>query len=254
MYSLNEKHVVITGASRGIGAAIADSFDQLGAKLTLIGRSQEALAKKCSTLQSATAKCLDVTDETGVETAFAEITATSGQIDILINNAGAAESTPIHKMTSADWHHMINTNLNSSYFCTRQVVDNMRKNNWGRIINIASTAGLTGYSYVTAYCAAKHGVVGFTKALALELAQTGITVNTVCPGFTETDLLQDSIKKIMDKTGMSQTDAEESLKKHNPQNRLIQPSEVADTVIWLCSSGAESITGQAIAVAGGEIL
>jgi NAD(P)-dependent dehydrogenase (short-subunit alcohol dehydrogenase family) len=149
---------------------------------------------------------------------------------------------------------MLAVNLTGMFHCQQQVVDPMRAARWGRIVNVVSTAGLTGYAYVAAYCAAKHGAIGLTRALALELAREGITVNAVCPGFTATDLLEDSLQNIMNTTGRSREEAEKSLKAVNPQRRFIQPDEVAATVAWLCSAGAESVTGQSIAVAGGEVM
>ncbi|MEO1440963.1 MAG: SDR family NAD(P)-dependent oxidoreductase, partial [Chloroflexota bacterium] len=175
-------------------------------------------------------------------------------IDILVNNAGAAESAPFHRMDTDMWHRMVAVNLTGTYLCSQSVIKGMLDRGYGRIVNIASTAGLTGYPYVTAYSAAKHGVIGLTRSLALELAKKGITVNAVCPGYTDTDMAADTVANIVEKTGRTEDEAIASLVKHNPQGRMIQPEEVAEAVLWLCQKSSGSINGQSIAVAGGEIL
>jgi len=249
------QHAVITGAGRGIGAAIANALAQHGARLTLMGRDALRLQHKVAELGSniACAVAVDVTQAESVVSAFAKAQATFGPVTILINNAGNAESAPIHKTGLGLWQRMLAVNLTGTFLCTQQVVPEMSKRGWGRVINIASTAGLIGYAYVSAYCAAKHGVIGFTRSLALELALKGVTVNAVCPGYTDTDLVADSVQNIVAKTGRSAEQAIAELVKSNPQKRLIKPDEVANAVAWLCLPGSESITGQAIAVAGGEV-
>ena len=249
------QHAVITGAGRGIGAAIANALAQHGAQLTLIGRDELRLQHKVAELGSniACAVAVDVTQAESVVGAFAKARATFGPVTILINNAGNAESAPIHKTELCLWDRMLAVNLTGTFLCTQQVVTEMSKRGWGRVVNIASTAGLIGYAYVSAYCAAKHGVIGFTRSLALELALKGVTVNAVCPGYTDTDLVADSVQNIVAKTGRSAEQAIAELVKGNPQKRLIKPDEVANAVAWLCLPGSESITGQAIAVAGGEV-
>jgi NAD(P)-dependent dehydrogenase (short-subunit alcohol dehydrogenase family) len=254
MNMLSEHHAVVTGGSRGIGAAIADKLDQLGARITVMGRSLELLEKKRAELSEAQAVVVDVTDQASVKSAFADARQNFGPVSILVNNAGAALSVPFSRMDSADWQYMLDINLSGVFDCTRWTYPGMKEANWGRIINIVSTAGLKGYPYVTAYCAAKHGVIGLTRALALEAARTGVTVNAICPGYTSTDMLAGALTNIIDKTGMSREKAEDHLKELNPQHRFIEPEEVAATVAWLCLPGSESITGQAIAVAGGEIM
>jgi len=251
---LNEVHAVVTGGARGIGAAIADRLDTLGVRLTLMGRQLEPLKKKCAGMRQAQAIAMDVTQEAAVADAFAQARAKFGPIGVLVNNAGAANSAPLDRLELKDWQAMLDVNLTSIFLCSRAVLPDMRAAKWGRIINVSSTAGLKGYAYVTAYCAAKHGAVGLTRALALETARAGITVNAVCPGYTNTELLDGALEKIMGKTGMDRAAAVKQLQTVNPQQRFIEPVEVAATVAWLCLPGSESITGQSIAIAGGEVM
>ena len=254
MGDLRDKHAVVTGGGRGIGAAIADEMNRLGARITLMGRTESALRSKAEQLDRAAAVQVDVADKKTVLEGFGAAIAGFGPVDILVNNAGAAYSSPFTRMDSNSWEQALAVNLNGVFYCSRQVLDDMLEADWGRIINIASTAGLTGYAYVSAYCAAKHGVIGLTRSLALELAGTGITVNAICPGYTNTDLIAGAITRIMDKTGMTQEDAENRLKSVNPQHRFIEPAEVAAAAAWLCLPGTESITGQSIPIAGGEVM
>ncbi|MEM7467979.1 MAG: SDR family NAD(P)-dependent oxidoreductase [Pseudomonadota bacterium] len=252
--SLSGKHVVITGGGRGIGAAVADAFDALDATITLIGRSELPLAETTQKLKHGSYQTADVTDSDAVATAFNGARESNGPISVLVNNAGAASSAPFDKTSEKLWSDMLNVNLTGLFHCQQQVIEEMRTAKWGRIINIVSTAGLLGYAYVSAYCAAKHGAIGLTRALALETARDGITVNAICPGFTETDLLEDSIQNIMNTTGRDREAAEKSLKAVNPQRRFIQPQEVAAMSVFLCGDSAGSVTGQALAIAGGEVM
>ncbi len=248
------RHIVITGGGSGIGRAIADCLAGVNTRITLMGRRLDVLTAVASTLPNTQGISCDVTDESSVEAAFTDAVSRFGAVDILINNAGAAPTAAFHKLTSQQWREIMALNLDGVFHCTRQVIENMRDRGWGRIINIASTAALTGYSYVSAYSAAKHGVLGLTRSLALETATKGITVNAVCPGYTDTDIIQSSVKVIMEKTGRSQAEALKEFTKTNPQGRWITPEEVANTVHWLCQPASASITGQAIAVAGGEVM
>lgn len=250
---LSGRHAVVTGASRGIGAAVAWRLAQMGAQTTLIGRDRETLEHEAARGAEARAIVCDVTEPAQIERAFAEAAARA-PIAILINNAGAAESAPFLKTNDDALERMLAVNLVSAFRCTRAALPSMQALKWGRIVNIASIAGLRGYPYVTAYCAAKHALVGFTRALAMETAKSGVTVNAVCPGYTDTELVRKAAENIASKTGRSEADAVSDLIRNNPQARLIRPEEVADTVAWLCGSDAGSITGQAIAVAGGEIM
>jgi NAD(P)-dependent dehydrogenase (short-subunit alcohol dehydrogenase family) len=245
---------VVTGAGRGIGLAIAAALAAAGARVTLMGRDRARLEAAAASLAGSAAVAVDVTDEASVKAAFAAARERSGAIGILVNNAGQAESAPFGKTDLAAFQRMIAVNLTGTFLCTREALPDMLAARAGRIVNVASTAGLIGYAYVSAYCAAKHGVVGLTRALALETAKRGVTVNAVCPGYTETDIVRDAVANIMQKTGKSGPEAREALTARNPQGRMVQPGEVADTVLWLASPGAASITGQAISVSGGEVM
>lgn len=253
------QHVLVTGASRGIGWAIAQAFAARGARLSLAGRDAALLEQRRAALTSLggpdhTAFSADLTNADAAVAMVRHAVAAHGPVDILINNAGTGVSQPFAKMTADHWNQMLAVNLSSVFHVTRAVIDDMLPRKRGRIINVASTAGLTGYAYVAAYVAAKHGVVGLTRALAREYATAGITVNAVCPGYVDTDMTAGTIDTIVKKTGRSAEEARAELAKGNPQGRLIQPEEVADTVLWLAGANAASITGQAIAVAGGEVM
>jgi len=251
---LTDKHAVVTGGGTGIGSAVAAALAKRGARVTLMGRRLEPLKTRAATLKDALSLCCDVTDSENVADAFEQAQTEFGPIDILVNNAGAADTAPFHKMNSQHWRRMMAVNLDGVFNCTRAVYDGMRSCGWGRIVNVASTAAVKGYAYVSAYCAAKHGVLGLTRSLALEAARTGVTVNAVCPGYTDTDIVRKAVKNIVNTTGRSEEESLAELTRDNPQRRLIKPSEVADTVVWLCRPESASVTGQAIVVAGGEVM
>jgi len=252
-------HAVITGGGRGIGAAIAEALARLGASVSLIGRNAETLQVTADRLAKdygvkVASASADVADEAAVQKAISTVRDVLGAPTVLVNNAGVAVSAPFLKSNAAFWRNVLDIDLMGSVYCTQAVLPAMLESKWGRIINIASTAGVTGYAYVTTYCAAKHGMIGLTRALAMETARTGVTVNAVCPGYTDTEMTSQTIANITKKTGRSREEALASLVTHNPQGRLIQPSEVADAVVWLCGDNAASVTGQSIAIAGGEVL
>ena len=250
---LGGRHALVTGGSRGIGRAVAATLTRAGAVVTVIGRDETALQDVVASGEAAGHVICDVTDGAAVPHAFATARETRGAIDILIANAGAAVSKPFGRTTHEDFAAMWTLNVMGVVHSAQAAIAPMVERDFGRIVAVASTAGLKGYPYVSAYCAAKHGVIGLVRALALETARTGVTVNAVCPGFTETDLVGASLDRISAKTGRSREEALAELTRHNPQGRLVTPQEVADTVLWLCGEAARSITGQAIAVAGGEV-
>jgi NAD(P)-dependent dehydrogenase (short-subunit alcohol dehydrogenase family) len=247
-------HALITGGGTGIGAAIATRLFETGARITVVGRRPEPLQEVADGLDGAQAVPFDVTDEAAVEEGLTTATERFGPVDVLINNAGAADSSPFARTTSDAWRAMLEVNLTGAFLVSRAVLPGMVERGWGRIVSIASTAGLKGYAYVAAYCAAKHGVIGMTRSLALEVAPKGVTVNAVCPGYTATELLGKSVANIVDKTGASEDEARAQLLESNPQGRFVSPVEVAEAAAWLVNSNAGAITGQAIVVAGGEVM
>ncbi|WP_116142105.1 SDR family NAD(P)-dependent oxidoreductase [Trinickia diaoshuihuensis] len=253
---LKDKHAVVTGGGSGIGAAIARTLVDAGARVTLIGRDSAKLeAQRLELGASHAIHCApaDVTHPEDVQGAFASARKALGDIDILINNAGQAQAAPFGKTDLGLWQRMIDVNLTGTFLCTQAALPAMIERGFGRIVNVASTAGQIGYPYVTAYCAAKHGVIGLTRALALETATTGVTVNAVCPGYTETPLLQTSLEQVVAKTGRSNDDARAALQRANPQRRFIEPGEVAHAVLWLVMPESGSVTGQSISISGGEV-
>ena len=257
MASLGGQHAVVTGGGRGIGAAVAEALAQADARVTLMGRSTDVLLSQAAKLRSKSgvqAIEVDVTEPESVQRAFAAAAEDFGPAAILINNAGQAASAPFDKTDMALWRRLLDVNLTGTFLCSQAVVPGMVKADYGRIVNIASIAGLAGAPYVTAYCASKHGVIGLTRSLALELARKNITVNAVCPGYVETDMVRAAVSNIVAKTGRSVDEAKAELVRRNPQGRLLQPREVANAVLWLCLPGSEAITGQAISVSGGEVM
>lgn len=252
------QHAVVTGGGSGIGAATAEALLRNGARVTLMGRDAARLDAQRATLSAlvegemaceVACVSVDVSNEAAVAAAFEQ----AGAVDLLINNAGQAQAAPFAHTDMALWQRMLDVNLTGVFLCTRAVLPHMLERGHGRIVNIASTAGQIGYAYVAAYCAAKHGVIGLTRALALEVATKGITVNAVCPGYTETELLRASLDQITSKTSRSEQEARSILLRNNPQNRFVTPDEVAHAALWLCMPGSAAITGQSLSVSGGEV-
>ncbi|WP_262269549.1 SDR family NAD(P)-dependent oxidoreductase [Microvirga yunnanensis] len=253
MTPLTGRHALVTGGGRGIGRAIAASLVKAGATVTVAGRSPASLEQAVAQGDAHAAAVADVTDPQAIQRAVRDAVERHGPVDLMIANAGSAASAPFLKSGPDMFRQMLDVNLLGVTTMTQAVLGTMMERGFGRIVAVASTAGLKGYPYVSAYCAAKHAVIGFVRALALETAKTGVTVNAVCPGFTDTDLVAESLERIMAKTNRTRHEALAELVKHNPQGRLIDPAEIADAVLWLCGEGARSVTGQAIVLAGGEL-
>ena len=253
------RRVLVTGATRGIGAAIARGLAGAGWHVTLAGRARAALEEVRVTLpilEGLAHDCveLDVTDPASVARAFADVHAKGGALQALVNNAGAVETGPMARLAHDTWDRMLAVNLTGVFLCTQAALPPMIAARAGRIVNIASTAGQKGYAYCTAYAAAKHGVLGLTRSLALEVAAQGLSVNAVCPGYTDTAIVRDGVARIVAATGRSEADAMTTFSQSSPLRRLVEPDEVAATVLWLCADAPAAFTGQAMSVSGGEVM
>jgi NAD(P)-dependent dehydrogenase (short-subunit alcohol dehydrogenase family) len=247
--TLEGRRALITGGGTGVGADLARGFAAAGAEVVVVGRRREPLDVVAATDPLITAIVGDVTDEADIAGVFAE----AGPVDIVIANAGAAESAPLTRTTSEMWQRMLAVNVTGVFLTLREGLRQLEGRDWGRLITVASTAGLKGYAYVAAYAAAKHGAVGLTRSVAQEVAGTAVTANALCPGYLNTEMTERTIANIVETTGRSQADALKALTRVNPQGRLIEPAEVTAAALWLCGPASEAINGQAIAIAGGEL-
>ena len=246
---LQGKRALVTGGGRGIGAACARALAKAGAHVVVCGRSAKDLAAIAGEL-GGTAIEADLSDRKSTDFMLSTV----GRVDVLVNNAGIAESAPLEKTTDELWDRIIELDATAPFRITRALVPAMVQQGWGRVVNIASNAGVSGYGYTAAYCAAKHAMVGFTRALAIDLARTGVTINALCPGWVETAMAHDAVARIAAKTKRSEAEAKQTLEAMSPQRRMIQPAEVAHTMLMLCSDDARGIHGQTIVIDGGAIL
>lgn len=251
---LKDMHAVVTGGGSGIGAAVAHALAAEGARLTLVGRRREALEATAATLPGACTAPADVADRAAIDDAFTTARDTHGPITILVNNAGIAPSAPFARVTAEAWRRAMAVNLDALFHCCQSALPDLLAAETGRIVTVASTAGVKGYAYTASYVASKHGAIGLMRALAAEYAATGLTANAVCPGFTDTDIVGQAVANIRSKTGRSEAEALAELTRFNPQKRLIDPAEVAEAVLWLCLPASRSVTGQAVMIAGGEVM
>jgi len=247
------KHAVVTGGGSGVGEAIALKLADESNLVTILGRRKEPLKIVANKHKNINWKVCDISKSEEVENCYNDIRSAYGNINIVIANAGIADSKPFHKMSVSDITSLMEVNLIGVFNAFQSAFKDMKADNWGRMIAIASTAGLKGYSYVSAYSASKHAVVGLIKSLAIELAGKGITVNSVCPSYIDTPMTDRTIKNITELTNISKEEAIKELVKLNPQKRLIKPMEVAKVVSWICNENSSSINGQNIPIAGGEI-
>lgn len=250
---LTGRTALVTGGGRGIGRAIAERLSREGARVVVAGRTHPEVDRAAAEL-GGVGIVMDVADRASLAAGLAALGEKVGHVEILVNNAGAAESAPLERTTDELWDRMMAVNATATFALCRALIPAMVARRWGRVINVASNAGLTGYPYSAAYCAAKHAVVGLTRAIALEVARSPVTVNAVCPGWVETRMVDEAVDRIVKKTGRSEGDARRSLAAMSPQQRMVQPDEVAHVVATLCSDGARSVHGQAIAIDGGQVM
>jgi NAD(P)-dependent dehydrogenase (short-subunit alcohol dehydrogenase family) len=257
MTALAGRTAVITGGGRGIGRAVAETLAERGAAVLLAARSADELEATAAALRDGGAEAYavrcDVTDEADVARLADAAGERLGDVDILINNAGAAFAEPLHRLRLAQWQETLAVNATGPFLCTRAFLPAMVDRGRGRVVTVASVAGISGAAYIAAYAAAKHAAVGFVRAVAAEVAASGVTVNAVCPGYVDTGMTQASIDRIVEKTGRSEDEARAAILERSPQGRLIAAEEVAEAVAFLCSEGARGITGEALILDGGGL-
>jgi len=253
MAQVSGRHALVTGGGRGIGRAVAKALSDAGARVTVLGRGREALEQAVAAGDAAGFISADVTDPAAIAAGVAEAVAARGEFDILVANAGGVATAPFAKTSADQFQRMFDLNVLGIVHCTQAVLGGMISRKFGRIVAVASTAGLKGYPYVSAYCTTKHAVIGLVRSLAIETARTGVTVNAICPGYTDTDLVRESVAAVTKKTGKTDDEIIAQYVKDMPIARLIKPEEVAAAVLYLCSTDAGAVTGTAMTVAGGEI-
>ncbi len=258
MPGLAGRAALVTGGGRGIGRAIALDLAAAGASVVIAARTRveiDAVAREALKAGvKAVALQADVADPASVRALFRDARAALGDLDILVNGAGVAPTAPLVKTTDAQWRQAIEVNLSGAFYCLREALPSMTARGWGRVVNIASIAGKTGTPYIAAYTASKHGLLGLTKVAALEVAAHGVTVNAVCPGYVDTPMTDESVRRIAEKTGVSAADVRRRLEESSPQKRLYTAAEVSALVLFLCGEGAAGINGQALSVDGGTVV
>jgi 3-hydroxybutyrate dehydrogenase len=252
---LHDRTAVVTGGGQGIGAAVAERLARAGAAVVVAARAGariEAVAARLRDegLRGAAIPC-DVTDPASVEALFSRTNQAFGPVEILINNAGASSSAPLHRLTLDEWNRLLAVNATGPFLCTRACLPGMVERGWGRVVNVASVAGLRGGRYIAAYAASKHAVVGLTRSVALEVAGAGVTVNAVCPGFVDTPMTTESVARIVEKTGRTEEEALRAIASASPQRRLLDPEEVAHAVLFLCHEDARGVNGECVVLDGG---
>ena len=253
MTTLDSRHAVVTGGGTGVGAATAQALANAGATVTILGRRLDPLRQVADQHAAITAISADVADRASVDAALEQARDNAGPIDIMVASAGVSSSKPFHRLAASDLDDILAINVRGVFNSFQPAYDDMRASGWGRLIAIASTAGLTGYGYVSHYCASKHAVIGMVRALAQETGTRNTTVNAICPSYVDTPMTTRTIDNIVEQTGRSRAEALAALTQANPQGRLITPEEVAGTILWLCSDAAASVNGKAITLDGGEL-
>lgn len=254
MTAFQQRHAVVSGGGTGLGAAVATALMEAGHRVTVLGRTEALLRTVVGDRANGLAITADVTDRAAVDQAVAQAVKAFGAVEITVANAGASESAPFEGVDNAHWDRMLAVNLTGVFHLFQATLSPMRETGWGRLIAVSSTAGLKGYPYVSPYCAAKHGVIGLVRALAIETARDGVTVNAICPGFAETPMLDRAIDNITGFSPRTKHEAQAVLQRHNPQGRFVKPQEVAAAALYLCSDGADCVTGQALSLSGGEVM
>jgi 3-hydroxybutyrate dehydrogenase len=258
MSSLSGRRALVTGGGRGIGRAVVRDLARAGAAVAVAARTRSDVEAVASGILAAGGRAvaveMDVTDPARVRAAFARAREALGGIDILVSGAGIAPTAPIARTSDAAWRQILETNLSGTFYCLREALPEMTERGWGRVVHLASIAGKTGYPYIGAYAASKHGVLGLTKCAALEVATTGVTVNAVCPGYVDTPMLELGVARIVEKTGLTAEEARRRLAEMSPQKRLYTAEEVSALVLYLCSDAAAGINGQALSVDGGTVV